>query len=80
MSWSVLLHNVFENVKAKLPEISGFAVSITGFILGMDLLNIINGLLQTVVLIGSAIVSIYTILYMRDKRRKLNENDSNSNR
>lgn len=80
MSLGVLLHNVFENVKAKVPEITGFAVSFTGFILGMDLLNVINGLLQTVVLIGSIAVSVITFQYMRDKRRNLkNENNSNRN-
>jgi putative Mn2+ efflux pump MntP len=80
MSLGILFHNVFEQVKAKVPEITGFAVSFTGFILGMDLLNVINGILQTVVLIGSIAVSVITFQYMRDKRRSLkNENNSNRN-
>lgn len=77
MSLGVLFHNVFEQVKAKVPEITGFAVSFTGFILGMDLLNVINGLLQTVVLIGSIAVSVITFQYMRDKRKKLKEGGNN---
>lgn len=73
-----MLHNVIENFKAKMPEVAGFVSTVIGLIFGMDLIGIINGLLQSIVLIGSIAVSVITFLYIRDKRKKIKEEEIKS--
>jgi peptidoglycan biosynthesis protein MviN/MurJ (putative lipid II flippase) len=71
----VLLHNVWDKFSAKLPEFIGIISSTLGIMLGMDLITMINGFLQTLVLIASIAVSIITYLYIRDKRNKIKKED-----
>lgn len=54
------------------PEQLGWVVSSTVAFLGIaSYVEIINGILQTIVLLGSVAVSIATVIYLRKKTKKL---------
>lgn len=56
------------------PEQLGFTVSgLLTFVGLASLIDVINGVMQLVVLLGSTVVSIFTIIYLHKKTKKLNE-------
>lgn len=67
-----ILHSVGEKIAEKLPEVLGWSVTATlAIIVQMTLIEFINGVLQTVVLIISIAVGIATYIYTRRKTKKL---------
>lgn len=68
----ILFHSVGEKITEKLPEVLGWSVTATlAIILQMTLIEFINGILQTIVLIISIGVGIATYIYTRKKTKKL---------
>ena len=65
------LHNAVSDFFHKFPEVTGFMVFLSTLILSIPTLEIINGVLQALVLFFSMLVSIFTIIYLRKKTRKL---------
>lgn len=65
---------LFHQITVKLPEILGY--SVTGsllIILQMSMIEVINGVLQTIVLIISIAGGIATYIYVRKKTKKLDK-------
>lgn len=71
---SLLFHSVSEKMTAKLTEVVGWSVTTTAAIIsGLSIIDMINGVLQTVVLIITAAGGIATYRYIRKKERALPE-------
>ena len=69
MMFKILLHNIVESFREKLPEILSVTVTGTGVII--DVIGWVNFILEVVVKLGYIAVSIVTVVYIIKKARNL---------
>lgn len=63
---------VINHFAEKFPEVIGMMVSfLTGIVLTASVMDIVNGVLQSIVLLGSIVVSVFTAIYLRKKTKRL---------
>lgn len=79
-SLKLVLHNIPERLTSRLTEVLGWSVTTTAaLITGLSIIDLINGILQSIALIVTILGGIATYRYVRKKERALPNNTDHGN-
>lgn len=80
-SLKILFHSVGGKLAAKLPEVVGVSVTTTAAVItGLSIIDLINGVLQSIALLVTILGGIATYRYVKKKERALpNKNTDHGN-
>lgn len=70
-----IINHFFIDAFEKFPEAIGMMVTfMTGIVLTASVMDLVNGVLQSLVLLASVIVSVFTARYLHKKTKRLDSN------